>query len=85
MAEIKVYGADWCSMTKRSLKLLDELKVQYDYTDIDNDQAGAKWVREHNPDGKERKPTIEINSQTVLIEPSDQELTESLRTNRIIA
>ena len=80
MNKIIVYGAEWCSMTKRSLKLLDESNVEYDYIDIEKDAAAAARVREHNPDGKERKPTIEIGDQ-VLIEPSNQELRGALETN----
>ena len=76
--KITVYGADWCSMTKRSLKFLDESGVDYKYVNIENDDQAAAWVREHNPDGKERKPTIEIGEQ-ILIEPSDQELSEALQ------
>lgn len=83
MEKVLVYGADWCSMTKRSLKLLDESGVEYKYTDIDNDPAGAAWVREHNSDGKERKPTIQIGGE-ILIEPSNDELTESLRNNNLV-
>ncbi|MGI8786223.1 MAG: glutaredoxin family protein [Pyrinomonadaceae bacterium] len=65
-------------MTKRSCKLLDGLGVDYDYTDIDNDPAGASWVREQNSDGKDRKPTIQGGAK-VLIEPSDGELSKALK------
>ncbi len=83
MAQVKVYGADWCSMTKDSRQLLDELKVDYDYTDIEQDASAAQWVRAHN-DGKERKPTIDIAGQ-VLSEPSDAELKQALKDKKIIA
>ncbi len=53
MDKIKVYGADWCGMTQPSRELLDNLKVDYDYINIDDDQSGAAWVREQNPDGKD--------------------------------
>lgn len=78
MEKVKVYGADWCGMTKRSRNLLEELKVDYDFIDIDDDKAGAAWVREQNADGKERKPTIKIGAK-VLIEPNDEELSEALK------
>lgn len=78
MEKVQVYGADWCGMTKRSLKLLDGFGVDYEYINVDEDAAGAAWVREHNADGKERKPTIKLGSQ-ILIEPDDAELTAALR------
>lgn len=78
MEKIEVYGAGWCGMTKRSRALLDGIGVDYDYTDIDDDREAAAWVRDQNPDGKERKPTIKIGSR-VLVEPSDAELSEALR------
>lgn len=78
MDKIEVYGADWCGMTKRSRALLDGAGVAYEYTDIDGDREAAAWVREQNPDGKERKPTIKIGTR-VLVEPSDAELSEALR------
>lgn len=76
MAEIKVYGADWCSMTKNTLAHLDELKIPYQYINIDHDRKAAKWVADQN-DGKEKKPTLDIDG-TVLSEPSDEELDEVL-------
>lgn len=84
MEKIKVYGADWCGMTKGARALLDKLKVDYDYTDIDNDETGASWVREQNADGKERKPTIQVGAK-VLIEPSDAELTDALKAGGYIS
>jgi mycoredoxin len=34
---IKVYGADWCGDTKRTLKYLHSLNVNYDYVDVEQD------------------------------------------------
>ncbi|MFL6451586.1 MAG: glutaredoxin family protein [Bryobacteraceae bacterium] len=77
MADIKVYGADWCSMTKRTLAHLDQLRVPYEYVDIDDDRRAASWVAAQN-DGKEKKPTVDIAGY-VLSEPSNQELDDALR------
>lgn len=74
---IKVYGADWCGDTKRTLKVLDSLGVDYDYIDIEQDKQAADWVRKQN-DGKERKPTVKLKDR-VLSVPSDQELEGELR------
>ena len=76
MADIKVYGADWCSMTKNTLAHLRELDIPFQYINIDRDRAAAKWVAEQN-DGKEKKPTLDIDGE-VLSEPTDEELDEVL-------
>ncbi|MFL6414512.1 MAG: glutaredoxin family protein [Bryobacteraceae bacterium] len=77
MAEIKVYGADWCSMTKRTLHHLNQKQIPYDYVDIDRDRSAAKWVAAQN-DGREKKPTLDIRGY-VLAEPSNEELDQALR------
>jgi glutaredoxin len=77
MSKVKVYGADWCGDTKRSLRHLEQSGVDYDYIDIEQDKEAARWVREQN-DGKERKPTIDINGR-VLSTPSNEELDAALQ------
>ena len=76
MAEVKVYGADWCSMTKRTLAHLKDRGVKFEYVDIDNNREAAKWVAEQNG-GKEKKPTVDIDG-VILSEPTNQELDEAL-------
>jgi mycoredoxin len=82
MDKVKVYGADWCGDSKRTLEQLDELGVAYDYIDIEQDEQAARWVREQN-DGRERKPTIKLGEQ-ILSTPSNQELETALRENGLI-
>ncbi len=77
MGKVRVYGADWCGDTQRTLKHLDKLGVDYDYINIEEDKEAARWVREQN-DGRERKPTLEINGR-VLSVPSNQELEGALK------
>jgi glutaredoxin len=76
MNKIKVYGADWCGDTQRTLGHLDELGVDYDYINVERDERAARWVREQN-DGKERKPTLEINGR-ILSVPDNEELDVAL-------
>jgi len=81
MAEqIRVYGADWCGDTRRTLRHLDRSGVQYDYIDIDSDTDGEKKVIEFNK-GKRRIPMVEIGSYsgTTLSVPSDSELDQALK------
>ncbi|HYO91091.1 MAG TPA: glutaredoxin domain-containing protein [Pyrinomonadaceae bacterium] len=83
MEKVKVYGADWCGDTQRSLRHLDSLGVAYDYVDVEEDEQASRWVKEQN-DGKERKPTIKVGEQ-VLCVPSDQQLESALRTNGLVS
>jgi glutaredoxin len=76
---IKVYGADWCGDTKRTLKYLDNLNINYDYVDIEKDESASEWVKSQN-NGKELKPTLVIGSQ-VLSVPSEGELDAALKSN----
>jgi glutaredoxin len=76
MEKVKVYGADWCEDTKRTLKHLDKLGVAYEYINIEGDEEAARWVREQN-DGKERKPTVKIGER-ILSVPGDEELETAL-------
>ena len=82
MDKVKVYGADWCGDTKRTLKYLDSLGVAYDYIDVEQDEQAANWVKEQN-DGKERKPTVKLGLR-VLSTPSNQELESALREKGLV-
>ena len=76
MKSVKVYGADWCPMTRRSLDHLRLLHVPFDYIDIEKDPAASEWVKRQNH-GKELKPTIDIEGR-ILAEPSNEELDAAL-------
>jgi thioredoxin reductase (NADPH) len=73
---VKVYGADWCPMTRRSLDHLRLLRVPFDYIDIEKDPDASEWVKRQNH-GKELKPTIDIEGR-VLAEPTNEELDAAL-------
>jgi glutaredoxin len=73
---VKVYGAGWCSMTRRSLDHLRLRGVAFEYIDIEKDPAASEWVKRQNH-GKELKPTIDINGQ-ILAEPTNEELDAAL-------
>ena len=75
---IKVYGADWCGDTKRTLRYLDNLNVDYDYIDLEKDESGSEWVKSQN-NGKELKPTLLVGSR-VLSVPSQSELEAALES-----
>ncbi len=83
MADIKVYGADWCSMTTHTKRHLDRVGVPYDYINIDHDRDAAAWVASHN-DGKEKKPTLDVKG-TVLSTPTNDELDDVLQEKGLLA
>ena len=82
MNKVTVYGADWCGDTQRTLKRLDDLRVAYDYIDVEQNEEASSWVKRHN-NGKERKPTVKLGQQ-VLSVPSNLELESALREEGII-
>ncbi|MDQ6677389.1 MAG: glutaredoxin family protein [Acidobacteriota bacterium] len=75
--KIKVYGADWCSMTTRTIEHLEEVGAPFEYVDVDEDEAAAQWVKDQNG-GKEKKPTVDLGGK-VLTEPSNAELDVALK------
>jgi glutaredoxin len=80
---VKIYGADWCGDTKRALKYLDNLGLDYQYIDVEQDTEASEWVKNQNG-GKERKPTISIGEQ-VLSVPSESELGAALKQAGLIS
>jgi glutaredoxin len=83
MSQVKVYGADWCGMTRRTLSHLDLLGVRYEYINVEQDREASEWVKQQN-NGKEKKPTLEV-AGTVLCTPANAELEDVLRRERILA
>ena len=76
MPNVKVYGADWCPMTKRTLDFLAKNDVAYEYIDLESDPKASEWVKGQNG-GKELKPTVDIDGE-VLAEPSNAQLEQAL-------
>jgi mycoredoxin len=75
--KLTVYGASWCPDVKRSRALLDREGVEYSYVDVEADAAAERRVRELQ-DGARRIPTLVWDDGTVLVEPSDAELSAHL-------
>ena len=76
---ITFYGADWCSDSRRSRRLLDGLAVAYDFVDLDQDEVASDFVREHAR-GHRTTPTIVVGADgPILVEPSDDDLLAALR------
>lgn len=74
---IIVYGAHWCPDCRRSKQFLGEHQIPYKWVDIEQDEAGEKYVLKIN-NGKRIIPTIEFADGSILVEPSDAALAQKL-------
>ena len=77
---VKVYGADWCPDTRRTLDV--DVVIRHAEL-VERDEAASSWVKEHN-DGKEIKPTLDVAGQ-ILSAPTERELTSALRERGLMA
>jgi mycoredoxin len=77
MTQIKVYGSQWCGDTLRALRILDKRNIAYEWIDIDRDKSGEKIVKNLN-NGYRSVPTIVFPDESILVEPSNQQLNEKL-------
>lgn len=78
MAEkLQVYGAPWCPDCRRSKQFLGEMRIAYEWTDIDQQPEAAELVKKLN-DGKRIIPTIVFDDGSFLAEPTNAELAAKL-------
>ncbi|OIN93241.1 MAG: NrdH-redoxin [Anaerolineae bacterium CG03_land_8_20_14_0_80_58_20] len=80
--EITAYGADWCPDCRRAKRILDERQAPYRWVDIDRDREGEKFVIQTNR-GNRSVPTIVFGDGSILVEPSNAELSAKLYTTRL--
>jgi len=83
MAEITMYGADWCGDCRRSKRFLDSNNVAYNYIDVETDTSASEKVIEING-GMRSIPVIVFPDGTHLTEPSDNALKEKLETLKLL-
>jgi glutaredoxin len=75
---VKVYGADWCEDTRRSLRLLRRLAVPHVYLNIDEDLDALERAKSLNH-GQRRTPTIDLDlGGDAVVEPDNDTLTGAL-------
>ncbi|MFL2804421.1 MAG: glutaredoxin domain-containing protein [Dehalococcoidia bacterium] len=77
MGKIKFYGTMWCSDCHRSKDFLDSHKIDYDYTDVDENQELARYITKIN-NGLQRVPTLIFPDGSILVEPTNQQLADKL-------
>jgi glutaredoxin-like protein len=83
LADITMYGADWCGDCRRSKRLLEELDVQVNHIDVEADPSAAAKVQEING-GAKSIPVLVFSDGTHLTEPSDNDLKAKLKSLGII-
>jgi mycoredoxin len=83
MAEITMYGADWCGDCRRSKRFLDSNSVPYNYIDVETDTTASEKVIEING-GMRSIPVILFPDGTHLTEPSDIALKEKLEALKLL-
>ena len=83
MAEITMYGAEWCGDCRRSKRFLDSNSVAYNYIDVETDTSASDKVIEING-GMRSIPVIVFPDGTHLTEPSDNALKEKLEAQKLL-
>ncbi len=73
---VVVYGTRWCAATQIARRMLERLKVPYNFRDMDSDPQAAKQVCWWTG-GYASHPTIQVGGK-ILIEPSPNELEQEL-------
>jgi thioredoxin reductase (NADPH) len=74
---ITVYGTDWCSDCKRTKKFLGEMRIQYEWINVDSDPVGMAFI-EQAQHGGHNVPTVVVPGGQVLVEPTNAELARAL-------
>lgn len=77
MAQVTMYGADWCGDCRRSKRFMEENSVAFNYIDVEVDLSAADKVVEING-GAKSIPVIVFEDGTHLTEPSDNDLKAKL-------
>ena len=75
--KIVLYGVFWCSDCVRARQVFAKNNIEYLDIDIDKDPQGATFIKEVNG-GSRSVPTIIFPDGTVLVEPSNKELSKKL-------
>jgi len=79
MNNIMFYSTAWCGDCVRSKKLLEKMKISYEEIDIDFDKEAYDKVSELQ-NKKPKIPTIVFEDGTYLVEPTDVELLDKIKS-----
>ncbi|NOK60325.1 MAG: mycoredoxin [Chloroflexi bacterium AL-W] len=81
--QVTIYGTAWCSDCKRAVRVLDQHNLDYNYINIEQDEAARQYVEEVN-NGNQSVPTIVFFDGSIMVEPSSAKLTEKLVSLQLI-
>jgi glutaredoxin len=76
---IIIYGTSWCGDCNWVRKFFDTHNIGYKWVDIDLDEDGEEFVYSTNH-GMRSVPTIYFEDGSILVEPTDSELNQTLPT-----
>ena len=79
-SEIIIYGADWCGDCRRARRFLIQNNIKFEWINIEQDKDGEQFVLKVNK-GMRSIPTIIFEDGSILVEPSNAQLTQKLRLN----
>jgi mycoredoxin len=74
---ITIYGTAWCGGSRRARLIFDRNNIPYRWVDIDLDKQAGKYIESLNH-GYRSVPTIVWSDGSMLVEPSDDEMTKKL-------
>ena len=77
-----MYGADWCGDCRRTKAQLDSLGVDYEYLDVEHDDA----LRDEAVAiaGRQSIPVVVLPDGSHMVEPSNPDLEARLRDLQVI-
>lgn len=81
MADITVYGANWCPDCRRSKRFLGDQRIAFDWVDLEVHPEQTVEVERRNG-GKRIIPTIVFPDGSHLAEPTNDELADKLGLDR---
>lgn len=73
---IQMYGADWCRDCRRTKAQLDELGLDYDYIDLEQDDAAAEDAKRIS--GRMNIPVVVYPDGSHQVEPSNADVEAKL-------
>ena len=83
MAEVTMYGADWCGDCRRSKGLLNTTGVEFEMKDVENSEEFTEEARAIS--GRTNIPVIQFADGKVLVEPTDAELHAELKLRGLVS
>lgn len=79
MAEITMYGSNWCGDCRRAKRFLQDRGILFREVNIEDSPEAAALVMKVN-DGRRKIPTIEIDGRYFSLSPFDPyQLAEELK------